>query len=96
MRREMGRRGVNQHEPVSMEELEQMPESNACRSMFRNTVWPAFFAKFQGYDDTVSLKFALGFDGKIARIRDVVMRVSEKTISHATGLPIHGERWFKN
>jgi hypothetical protein len=64
--------------------------------MFCNTVWPTFFAKFQGYNDTFALKFALGFDGKVARIGDIVIRVNERPISHATGLPIHGERWFKN
>jgi hypothetical protein len=45
---------------------------------------------------TIALKFALGFDGKVAQIGDIVIRVNERTISHATGLPIHGERWFKN
>ena len=42
------------------------------------------------------MKFAQGFDGKVVHIGDFIMTVSEKTVAHATGLPCHGECWFKN
>jgi hypothetical protein len=54
-----------------------------------------FLCKFWGYNDEVTLQFARGFDGKVARVGNIVMEVSEETLSYATGLPRIGERWFK-
>ena len=52
--------------------------------------------KFHCYDDKITLYFAQGFNGKVVHIGNFIMTVSEKTIAHATGLPCHGECWFKN
>lgn len=64
--------------------------------MFRAAGWHKFFAKFQGFDDQVTLQFAKGFDGRVARIGGLVMEVSEKTVAHATSLSRKGDKWFKN
>ena len=32
----------------------------------------------------------------MARIRDAIMKVNERNISHAIGFPIEGGEWFKN
>ena len=43
----------------------------------------------------MSLQFSKTFDGDRAQVGDVMLTVSEQSISHATGLPKEGERWFK-
>ena len=53
------------------------------------------FSMFQGHDDRVSLAFAQGFDGKIARFGDLIMEVTENTIVEATSLPQTSDKWFK-
>lgn len=55
-----------------------------------------FFAKFQGFDDEVTLQFAKGFDGKVVRTGDLIMAVNKKTISRVTILFLEGEKQFKN
>lgn len=51
-----------------------------------------FFAKFQGFDDEVTLQFAKGFDGKVIRTGDLIMAVNKKTISRVTILFLEGEK----
>lgn len=51
-----------------------------------------FFAKFQGFDDEVTLQFAKGFDGKVVRTGDLIMAVNKKTISRVTILFLEGEK----
>ena len=59
--------------------------------------WVAFFlTNLQGHDDAVSLQFALGFDGHIAKVGSLEFPVTEESIALATGLPCTGDRWFKN
>jgi hypothetical protein len=64
--------------------------------MFTTTTWHSFFAKFQGYDDQVALKFTQGFDGKVSCIGDLVMGVSKKIVAQPLGCLKEGEKWFKN
>jgi hypothetical protein len=58
--------------------------------------WRVFIDKFEGLKLVVTQQFALTFDGCRAKIRDVQLEVNENFISSATGLPVEGQRWFKN
>ena len=91
----MGQMGAECHELGFVSMLECFSKFNACKEIFE-CIWYHFLQKFQGYDDRITLKFAQGFDGKVMHIGDFIMKVFEKIVSHATGLPCHGERWFKN
>lgn len=84
------------HEPTSLEELEKTLKYNACKHILVKEGWHEFMAKFHGFEDEVTLRFAQGFDGKVTRIGDLTMKVNEKTIAQATGLPSEGIKWFKN
>lgn len=41
------------------------------------------------------VSFVFNFDGKYARVREIMLQVDEDTISRATKLPIEGESWSK-
>ena len=92
----MGKKGAKRHEPCSVSMLEGFLEFNTCKSKFVGIKWYDFFQKIRGYDDEVAQKFSQGFDGKVMHIGDFIMVVFEKTVSRATSLHYHGERWFKN
>ena len=57
--------------------------------------WFQFFSHFNGHDDDVSLQFANTFNGNQAQIGDLMLVISDQTISRTTGLPMEGEKWFK-
>ena len=92
----MRKPNFDRHVPVSIDKLEQFPQYNACKSKLVKAGWHVFFAKFQGYDDAVTLQFARGFDGKTARVGDLTMAVNDKTISRATRLLLEEDKWYKN
>jgi archaellum component FlaC len=48
-----------------------------------------------GHHQATAEAFALSFDGNRARVGSVEIKVDEKFIAEATGLPMTGEKWFK-
>jgi hypothetical protein len=58
--------------------------------------WDVFLKKFEGYNLQVAKYFAQTFDGFRAKVGDVQLELTEDFMSRATGLPLKGERWFKN
>ena len=87
--------GIDHYEPSTRQVLENISSFQASRELFAAYGWFQFFNRFSGYDDEVSLQFSKTFDGDRAQVRDIVLVVSEQSISHATGLPMEGKRWFK-
>jgi hypothetical protein len=55
----------------------------------------SFYEKIQGYNEKSTRVFIENFDGKIARIGNLVLTVSEDSIAIATEFPQEGELWFK-
>jgi hypothetical protein len=55
-----------------------------------------FVQRFEGFNIVVAQQFTLTFDGCRAKVGDVQLEINEEFISSATGLPITGQRWFKN
>lgn len=94
--RVMSKQRFDRHEPRSLEDLETIPNYNACKTMLITAISDTFFTKLQGINDQVSLQFSQGFDGKFTQVGDVVMAIKDKIISRATGLPLKGNKWFKN
>ena len=87
--------GVDRHEPLSWQVIEQTHEfQSASELFFKNWRFP-FFNKFTGYNDEIALRFARAFNGKKAQIGDFSLLVSERTIAQATRLCREGARWFK-
>ena len=70
--KQMGRKGVERHEPVSVSVLEKFPEFNACQDKFKGT-WYQFFQKFQGYEDEITLYFTQGCDTRKQRLRNTLL-----------------------
>jgi hypothetical protein len=58
--------------------------------------WDVFLKKFEGYNLSVAQAFAQTFDGFRAKVGDVQLEITEDFISRVTGLPLKGEKWFKN
>ena len=83
-------------EPTSWEELETLEGFQAFEEKLLAHGWGDFLHSLQGHDELVSLKFALGFDGKRAHMGSLVFEVSEETIARVTKLPRTGNRCSKN
>jgi hypothetical protein len=79
-------------EPEGVELLEAYPQ---MAQRFRDAGWFEFLTTFQGYDEQVSMEFALNFDGHEVEIGKMLMLVTEQTIAKACRLVVGGERWWK-
>jgi hypothetical protein len=44
----------------------------------------------------VAKEFSLTFDGCRAKVGDIQLEITKKILSEATGLPLTGQKWFKN
>jgi hypothetical protein len=79
-------------EPKGVEFLEDYPQ---MAQRFRDVGWFQFLTTFQGYDEQVSMEFALKFDAHEVEIDKMLMLVTEQTIGKACRLVVGGERWWK-
>ena len=55
-----------------------------------------FLHLLQGYDEEISLPFAMGFNGKKERVDHIVFPINEESITCTTKLPQEGDRWNKH
>jgi hypothetical protein len=78
-------------EPEGAKLLEAYPQ---MAQRFIDVGWFEFLTTFQGYDEQVSMEFALNFDGHKVEIGKMLMLVIEKTIAKACSLVVGGERWW--
>jgi hypothetical protein len=73
--------------------LESHPE---VQRHFSNAGCMEFVKRLQsGCHQATAEAFAMTFDGNRARVGSVEIKVDEKLIAVATGLPMTGQRWFK-
>jgi hypothetical protein len=86
---------ANRHEPETYADLEALPEYEATRDIFKQAGWEPFLKKFDGYNDAITLQFALHFEGGSAKVGELEFEVTEKFISEAIQLPTTGQRWTK-
>jgi hypothetical protein len=86
---------ANRHEPETYADLEALPEYEATRDIFKQAGWEPFLKKFDGYNDAITLQFALHFEGGFAKVGELEFEVTEKFISEAIQLPTTGQRWTK-
>ena len=84
------------YEPSSYENLFAIPEFAQCREVFLHAGWGPFLSSLQGHDDSLSMQFVVGFDGRITRVGSLNFAVTEESIVDATKLPRMGDRCFKN
>jgi hypothetical protein len=83
----MGKPGVVRKELWSLEILEGYPEYNASKSMLKSAGWYPFLKKFKGHNDSINKAFEKGFGNYIANIDDLIIKVSQESVSQDTGLP---------
>ena len=76
--------GVAHHEPIFKLVFENSLEYNATKQLFQELGWVEFLYKFQGFNDQVSLAFARGLKDRMAHVGDLIMEVSEKSITQET------------
>lgn len=62
---------------------------------FRKVGCLKFCQNMDGQHVDVAYKFVLNYDGKVSRVGDLVIPITEHDISMATEIPVEGERWFK-
>jgi hypothetical protein len=86
---------ANRHEPETYADLEALPEYEATRDIFKQAGWEPFLKKFDGYNDAITLQFALHFEGGSAKVGELEFEVTEKFIAEAIQLPTTGQRWTK-
>jgi hypothetical protein len=86
---------ANRHEPETYADLEALPEYKATKEIFKQAGWEPFLKKFNGYNDAITLQFALHFDGETAKVGGLEFRVTEEFIAEAIELPTTGQRWMK-
>jgi hypothetical protein len=86
---------ANHHEPETYADLEALPEYGATRDIFKQAGWEPFLKKFDGYNDAITLQFALHFDGETAKVGELEFGVIEEFIAEAIQLPTTGQRWTK-
>jgi len=70
--------GLVQYEPTSWEKLDAMEEFQVYKKNLLDHGWSEFLHSLQGHghDDLVSLKFAMGFDGRMAHLIPLIFEVS--------------------
>ena len=83
-------------EPTSWVDLEALEGFQSFRAKLATHGWDYFLHLLQGQNEVVTLKFALGFDGKRAHMGSLTFEVSEKTIARVTHLPRTGKACSKN
>ena len=88
--------GVAHHEPIFTLVFENSLEYNATKQLFQELGWVEFLYKFQGFNDQVSLYFAIGLKDRRVQVGDIIMAVSEKSIAWEMGLSIEEEHCSKN
>ena len=64
--------------------------------MFLQTGWGSFLRLLEGHNDEISLLFAKGFDGKMAKVGHLTFSMTEESIALATKFPREGARWHKH
>jgi hypothetical protein len=87
---------LKRYESSSYADLFVILEFTQCREVFLRAGWGLFLAHLQGHDDSISMQFTLGFDGRMAHVGSLIFVVSEESISSITKLPRVGDRWFKH
>jgi hypothetical protein len=85
----------NRHEPKTYTDLEALPKYGATRDIFKQAGWEPFLKKFNGYNDAITLQFALHFEGGTSKVGKLEFEVMEEFIAEAIQLPTTGQRWTK-
>ena len=78
--------GVECHEPIFKLGFENTPEYNVSKASFQEFGQVKFLSKFQGFDDQVSLAFAIGLKDRTTHAGNLIMEVSKKNIAKETWL----------
>jgi len=68
-------------EPTSWDDLEALEGFQVFKEKLIAHGWDHFLHSLQGHDESITLKFALGFDGKRAHMGSLNFEVSEQSIA---------------
>jgi hypothetical protein len=79
------------YKPSSYADLFAIPKFSQCREVFLHAGWGPFLSNLQGHDDSLSMQFALGFNGKTTHVGSLDFEVSKESIDAATKLPRMGD-----
>jgi hypothetical protein len=74
---------ANRHEPETYADLEALPEYKTTREIFRQAGWEPFLKKFDGFNDAITLQFALNFDGETVKVGELEFGITEDFIAKA-------------
>jgi hypothetical protein len=90
----MGKSGhVNRKEPYGPKLMEAYKN---VKHVFDQVGWYMYCDKLYGCHYDVAQAFDEGLDGYIVRITNLIMQVTEDSITTTFNLPCDGEKWFKN
>jgi hypothetical protein len=79
-------------EPQNLTLVNEDPD---VRASFEQVGCMVFCRKIQGFNMKLTEQFALRFNGFCAVIAGITFQVTKETLSAATEIPPHGERWSK-
>jgi hypothetical protein len=88
--------GFNRREPIEPSKIYDNPE---IVEIFQRSHWMGYFERLRGFDDEISLEFALNFQNikdleYITVVRGLEIKVDEASISRVSNLPM-GLPWDK-
>ena len=76
--------------------LKWTDEFPQCAKMLVDMGWFSFFERVRGYNVEVTKYFSTNYTNSYINIQTMNFKVNEGSIVEEIGLPVEGERWFKN
>lgn len=79
------------HEP---ENTEQVRRNADVWQVFLNAGWHVYFDRLQGFDESITVEFALKLEGNHSIVHGLDIFVTKEAISIVSGLQRRGQKWF--
>ena len=80
---------------IEPHELTLLESNSDLLHKVKEVGWLHFLRKFSDSNPEVTRVFAMSLMNYQVEVGDLCFRVDERSVAHATGLPLTGQRWFK-
>ena len=80
---------------IEPHELTLLESNSDLLHKVKEVGWLHFLRNFSDSNPEVTRVFAMSLMNYQVEVGDLCFRVDERSVAHATGLPLKGQRWFK-